>query len=97
MEENLNKPENNCVYAERESQMPILLSFVVDRANIVTLLRLVSGILAIYFSLAENFAAAIIAMLWAVLLNGHDGLVTRATPRRSEFQELMRIGFTQEP
>ena len=74
MEENLNKPKATESMAESESQVPILLSFLVDRANIVILLRLGSGILAIYFSLTQNFPAAIIAMLWAVLLGRQDGL-----------------------
>ena len=93
MEENLNKPKATESMAESESQMPILLSFLVDRANIVILLRLGSGILAIYFSLTQNFPAAIIAMLWAVLLGRQDGLVARATPGRSEFQKMMRVSM----
>ena len=80
MEKNLNKPKATASMGESESQMPILLSFLVERANIVILLRLGSGILAIYFSLTQNFPAAIIAMLWSVLLGRHDGLVALATP-----------------
>ncbi len=71
MEENLNKPEATASMAESESQMPILLGFLVDRTNILILLRLSSGNLAIYFSLTQNFPAAIIAMLWAVPLGWH--------------------------
>ena len=68
----------------REQPLPIILSFVVDWANIVTLLGLCSGVLAIYFALAQNFPAAIIAMLWAVLFDWYDGLVARAVSGRSE-------------
>ena len=73
----------------RESQLPSILSFVVDWANIVTLLGLSSGVLAIYFALAQNYPAAIIALLWAVLMDWYDGLVARATPRRSESHKLV--------
>ena len=45
-----------------ENPLPTILSFVVDRANIVTLLGLSSGLLAIYFALNQRFSAAIIAM-----------------------------------
>ena len=68
--------------------MPDILSFVVDRANIVTLLGLSSGLLAIYFALNQNFPAAIIAMLWAVLMDWYDGLVARRMPDRTESQKL---------
>jgi phosphatidylserine synthase len=77
---------------ERESdgevRLPDILSFVVDRANIVTLLGLSSGLLAIYFALNQNFPAAIIAMLWAVLMDWYDGLVARRMPDRTELQKL---------
>ena len=77
---------------ERESggevRLPDILSFVVDRANIVTLLGLSSGLLAIYFALNQNFPAAIIAMLWAVLMDWYDGLVARRMPDRTESQKL---------
>ena len=61
----------------------MLLSFAVDRANFVPLLRLISGTLSIYFARTQNSPGAIIA--W------HDGPVTRATSGRSEFQNLMRV------
>ncbi len=69
---------------EGESQMPIILSFVADWPNIVTLLGLCSGVLAIFFALEQNFPAAIIAMLWAVIFDWYDGVVARAMPERSE-------------
>ncbi len=52
-----------------DSQLPIILSFVADWPNIVTLLGLCSGVLAIFFALEQNYPAAIIAMLWAVLFD----------------------------
>ena len=74
-----------------EPQQPIILSFVVDPANIVTLLGLCSGVLAIFFVLAQNYPAAIIALLWAVLLDWYDGVVARATPGRSETHKLVGV------
>jgi len=59
------------------------LSLMKDVPNIVTLLGLSSGVLGIYFALVENFPAAIIAMLWAVLFDWYDGTVARRIPGRS--------------
>ena len=67
--------------SERESQTSAPLSFMVDRANTVAMLVLSSGILAIYFSLTQNFPAAIIAMLWSVLIDWLDGPAARLTSR----------------
>jgi len=67
-----------------ESQTPIILSFVVDWANLVTLLGLSGGVLAIHFALVQNYPAAMIALLWAVLCDWYDGLAARATAGRSE-------------
>lgn len=64
--------------------MPVILSFIVDWPNIVTLLGLCGGVLAIFFALEQNYPAAIIAMLWAVLFDWYDGVVARALPKRSE-------------
>lgn len=67
---------------------PVILSFVFDKPNIVTLLGLSSGLLSIYFALIQNFPAAIIALLWAVLMDWFDGLVARRMPERSESHKL---------
>ena len=75
--------------AEDQTQSPIILSFVIDRANLVSLLGLASGVLAIYFALIQNFPAAIIALLWAVLMDWFDGLVARRMPGRSEAHKLV--------
>ncbi|MCH8744579.1 MAG: CDP-alcohol phosphatidyltransferase family protein [Chloroflexi bacterium] len=69
-----------------ETPSPIILSFLVDRANFVTLLGLSSGLLSIYFSLVQNYPVAMIALLWAVLLDWYDGLVARRMPGRSDSQ-----------
>ena len=67
---------------------PTILSFVGDKANLVTLLGLSSGLLAIYFALIQNFPAAIIAMLWAVLMDWFDGSIARRMTGRSESHKI---------
>ncbi len=69
------------------SDRPTILSFVKDPPNIVTLLGLGSGVLGIYFALLENFQAAVIAMLWAVLFDWYDGPVARRIAGRSDAQK----------
>jgi len=75
--------------AAEKTRSPIILSFVLDRANLVSLLGLASGVLAIYFALIQNFPAAIIALLWAVLMDWFDGLVARRAVGRSEAHKLV--------
>ena len=74
--------------SENESKAPSILSVVADKPNLVTLLGLSCGLLAIFFALNQNFPAAIIAMLWAVLFDWYDGLVARSMPDRSESQKM---------
>jgi CDP-diacylglycerol--serine O-phosphatidyltransferase len=69
-------------------RVPTILSFVVDRANLVTLLGLSIGLLAIYFGLIGNFPAAIICMLWAVLMDWFDGSIARRMLSRSESHKI---------
>ena len=71
-----------------QTRAPTILSFVFDRANLVTLLGLGSGVLAIGFALVQNFPAAIIAMLWAVLMDWFDGPIARRMPNRSQSHKL---------
>ncbi len=61
-----------------------MLAFVKDIPNIVTLAGLCCGVLGIYFAIQGNFPAAMIAMLWAVLLDWYDGPVARRIPGRSD-------------
>jgi len=83
--------ENEAIEVSSPSgpESPIILSFVFDRPNIVTLLGLCGGVLAIFFALVQNYPAAIIALLWAVLFDWYDGLVARAMPGRSESHRLV--------
>jgi len=89
MDEDLRQPGAIAGLAADETQSPTILSFVVDRANLVSLLGLASGVLAIYFALIQNFPAAIIALLWAVLMDWFDGLVARRAVGRSEAHKLV--------
>ena len=89
MEEDPQEPGAFTSPAEDQTQSPIILSFVIDRANLVSLLGLASGVLAIYFALRQNFPAAIIALLWAVLMDWFDGLVARRMAGRSEAHKLV--------
>jgi len=81
--------EASAAAAEAPTKSPIILSFVLDRPNLVSLLGLALGVLAIFFALQQNFPAAIIALLWAVLMDWFDGLVARRTPGRSEAHKLV--------
>ena len=81
-------PRSSGQESSGQTRAPTILSFVVDRANLVTLLGLGCGVLAIYFALIQNFPAAIIAMLWAVLMDWFDGSIARRMPNRSESHKL---------
>ena len=61
-----------------------MLAFVKDIPNLVTLSGLCCGVLGIYFAIQGHFPAAMIAMLWAVLLDWYDGPVARLIPGRSD-------------
>jgi phosphatidylserine synthase len=70
--------------AERTHDAPgSILSFLMDRANLVTLAGLASAVAGIYFAIAGVFEAAIIALLWAILCDWLDGPIARRTPGRS--------------
>jgi CDP-diacylglycerol--serine O-phosphatidyltransferase len=61
------------------------LSFVYDRANLLTLAGLVCGILAIWFSVRGAYTAASTALLWALFCDWFDGpLARRMTDRTDE-------------
>ena len=74
--------------SENESKAPSILSFVADKPNLVTLLGLSCGLLAIFFALNQNFPAAIIAMLWAVLMDWFDGSIARRMLSRSQSHKI---------
>ena len=84
LETNPSRPGATRSFIPEENERPVILSLMKDIPNIVTLLGLSSGVLGIYFALVENFPAAIIAMLWAVLFDWYDGIVARRIPGRSD-------------
>jgi CDP-diacylglycerol--serine O-phosphatidyltransferase len=83
LETNPSKPVATPSLIPEENKRPTILSLMKDIPNIVTLLGLCTGVLGIYFALVENFPAAIIAMLWAVLFDWYDGPVAHRIPGRS--------------
>ena len=60
------------------------LSFVYDRANLLTLAGLVCGILAIWFSVRGAYVAATTALLWALFCDWFDGPLARRIPDRTD-------------
>ena len=60
------------------------LSFVYDRANLLTLMGLVCGVLAIFFSAQGLYAAATTALLWALFCDWFDGPLARRMIARTD-------------
>ena len=60
------------------------LSFVYDRANLLTLAGLVCGILAIWFSARGAYVAASTALLWALFCDWFDGPMARRITDRTD-------------
>jgi len=81
--------EANQFHLGSESHSITILSIVADKANLITLLGLSAGVLAILCAGSQNYPMAIVAMLWASLLDWYDGLVARKTKERSEFHKLV--------
>jgi CDP-diacylglycerol--serine O-phosphatidyltransferase len=65
---------------------PTILSFVKDVPNLLSLAGLACTILAIYFSILENYYAAMIGMIWSVAFDWADGLVARRMKGRTREQ-----------
>ena len=70
------------------AKRPSILSFLVDWANLITLMGLARGMLSLYFALNSQFQAAILALLWAVLFDWFDGPIARRMRERTEGQKL---------
>jgi archaetidylserine synthase len=81
---NPHNPTASYPVASGKDARPVILSFVTDIPNIITLFGLSSGVLGIYFALLGNFPAAMIAMLWAVLFDWYDGPAARRIQGRSD-------------
>jgi len=63
-----------------------VFSFIIDLPNICSLLGLLSAVIGIYFAIQENFSAAIIGVLWAVLFDWYDGIIARKLKGRTKVQ-----------
>ena len=64
------------------SSKPSMLSYLLDRPNLVTLSGLVFAVLAIWLALQGRPTDAMIAALWAVLADWYDGCVARRVRQR---------------
>ncbi|MCD6090132.1 MAG: CDP-alcohol phosphatidyltransferase family protein [Bacteroidales bacterium] len=60
--------------------------FIKDLPNIISLLGLMSAVVAIYFAIQGNFQAAMIGVLWAVLFDWFDGIIARKMKGRTKVQ-----------
>ncbi len=60
-----------------------ILSYVKDIPNLLSLSGLACTVLAIYFSITDLYAAAMIGMVWAVAFDWADGLVARRLKGRT--------------
>ncbi|MCP4676626.1 MAG: CDP-alcohol phosphatidyltransferase, partial [Deltaproteobacteria bacterium] len=61
-----------------------MLGFLRDKANLLTMVGLVSSVVGIYFAIEGSFEAAMIAMLWAIFFDWFDGPVARRTKGRDK-------------
>lgn len=63
-----------------------ILSYARDLPNICSLVGLLCAVMAIYYSVLENFPAAMIGMIWAVFFDWSDGIIARRMKGRTEEQ-----------
>ena len=64
-----------------------MLFFAKDPPNICSLTGLLCALLGVYFSILQNFQAAIICMIWAVLFDWADGIIARNMKNRTGTQK----------
>ena len=67
-----------------EGKRQSALSFVYDRANLLTLTGLVFGVLSISFGAQGLYAAAMTALLWALFCDWFDGPLARRMIDRTD-------------
>ena len=70
--------------APQPQEQPTMLSFVRDLPNLCSLAGLLCALLGIYYAILDNFPAAIIGVLWAVLFDWADGIVARQMKGRTD-------------
>lgn len=64
-----------------------MLSFAKDLPNICSLTGLLCALLGVYYAILQNFQAAIIGMIWAVLFDWADGIIARNMKARTDKQK----------
>ena len=69
------------------SARPPLLGFVLDPPNLCTLAGLAATTAGIFYALREVYAAAMLALLWAVVFDWTDGIVARRMRARTAEQQ----------
>lgn len=70
---------------------PRIISFANDWANLCSLAGLVCAVLGIYFAIIGLFLPALIALLWATVLDWSDGIVARRTASRTDEQRAFGV------
>ena len=68
----------------RHSPQMGMLSVARDLPNICSLAGLLCALLGIYFAILQNFPAAVIGMIWAVLFDWGDGIIARKMKGRTD-------------
>jgi len=74
-------------YKNERSHQAGMLFFAKDLPNICSLTGLLCALLGIYFAILQNFQAAIIGMIWAVLFDWADGIIARNMKGRTDKQK----------
>ena len=64
-----------------------MLWFAKDLPNLCSLAGLLCALLGVYFAVIENFPAAVIGMIWAVLFDWGDGIIARKIIGRTDEQK----------
>lgn len=71
---------------EKRLQPPSMLAFAKDLPNLCSLAGLLCALLGIYYSILQNYPAAMIGLLWAVLFDWFDGIIARKMKNRTKEQ-----------
>ena len=72
--------------ARSDPEPAVMLSFAGDRPNIASLAGLLCATLGVYFAIRGVYAAAMIALMWAVVLDWADGRIARRMSGRTADQ-----------
>ena len=66
-----------------------MLSLALDLPNLCTLAALLAAVIGLYFAARGTYPAAMIALLWAVVLDWSDGRLARAAEGRTADQRAL--------